>query len=198
MNKTIATHPHLVDAFGQAMAVYDLGTFEHSNRVATLARRIGTELRLESSAIEALGWAASLHDVGKLAISEQVLHKRGPLTPKEWAEVKRHPAVGSDLLRSISPKLDLIAGAVRSHHERWDGTGYPDGLAAGEIPLLGRIIALADVYDALTSYRSYRSQPFSLIEARDHVRRESGTHFDPALAPIFLAVVDSESLLDSA
>jgi HD-GYP domain-containing protein (c-di-GMP phosphodiesterase class II) len=130
-----------------------------------------------------------LHDVGKLAVSEKILQKTDKLTPAEWTEVKAHPVVGCELILAISPRLDPIAMAIRSHHERWDGSGYPDRLEGDDIPILGRIIALADVYDALTKDRPYRQSAFSVTDAQQMIEQSSGSHFDPMLVPLFLDTV---------
>jgi putative two-component system response regulator len=176
---------HLVPAFENAMVVYHRGTAEHSQRVGAIARAIGVELGLPDADLEVAHWAGLLHDLGKLAVPDQILSKRGPLTPEEWAEVHRHPSVGSDLLRTISPGLDPVAAAVRAHHERWDGRGYPDGLAGTTIPLAGRIVAVADVYDALTHPRSYRPNAYTAAAAVEHLTASAGSHFDPDVIKAF-------------
>jgi putative two-component system response regulator len=167
------------------MVVYHRGTAEHSQRVGAIARAIGMELGLPDADLEVVHWAGLLHDLGKLAVPEQILSKRGPLTPEEWAKVQRHPSVGSDLLRTISPGLDPVAAAVRAHHERWDGSGYPDGLAGTEIPLGGRIVAVADVYDALTHPRAYRPNAYTRAAAIEHLTTNAGRHFDPDVVEAF-------------
>ncbi len=126
-----------------------------------------------------------LHDPGKLAVPAEILTKQGPLNSDEWAEVHRHPSVGSDLLRTISPGLDPVAAAVRAHHERWDGRGYPDGLAGANIPLAGRIVAVADVYDALTHPRSYRPNAYTLTAAVEYLTTNAGSHFAPDVIEAF-------------
>jgi HD-GYP domain-containing protein (c-di-GMP phosphodiesterase class II) len=104
-----------------------------------------------------MNWVGILHDLGKLAVSAEVLRKTGPLTRSDWTEVKRHPVVGADLVLSISPSLAPLAAAIRAHHERWNGSGYPDGLDRVDIPLFGRIAAIGDVFDAVTHLRIYRT-----------------------------------------
>ncbi len=174
------------------MVVYHRGTAEHSQRVGAIARAIGVELKLSDAELEVVHWAGLLHDLGKLAVPEKILSKRGRLTPEEWAEVHRHPAVGSDLLRTISPGLEPVAAAVRAHHERWDGRGYPDGLAGTRIPLAGRIVAVADVYDALTHPRAYRPDAYTPAAAIEHLTTGAGTHFDPDVGKAFCRTHRSE------
>ncbi len=168
------------------MVVYHRGTAEHSQRVGTIANAIGVELGLPDRELEVVHWAGLLHDIGKLAIPEEILSKPGPLTPEEWVEVRRHPSVGSDLLRTISPGFEPVAAAVRAHHERWDGTGYPDGLAGTDIPLGGRIVAVADVYDALTHPRSYRRNAYTTAAAIEHIATNAEHLFDPDITQAFL------------
>ena len=170
------------------MVAYHAGTAEHSERVGAMARAVGVELALVGEELEVLHWAGLLHDIGKLAVPEEILNKPGRLTPQEWAVIKRHPAVGADLLRTISPGLEPVAAAVRAHHERWDGSGYPDGLAGRAIPLAGRIVAVADVYDALTHPRSYRPDAFASASAIDHLTAGAGRLYDRDVVDAFCRV----------
>lgn len=146
---------------------------------------MGVELALVGVELEILHWAGLLHDIGKLAVPEEILNKRGRLTPEEWSVIKRHPSVGADLLRAISPGLEPVAAAVRAHHERWDGSGYPDGLAGRGIPLAGRIVAVADVYDALTHPRSYRPDAFASAFAIEHLTAGAGRLYDRDVVDAF-------------
>lgn len=189
MTPILAKQPHLADALVGALGIYDRATFDHSGRVSELAIGLGDAVGLENRQVSALGWAGILHDIGKLAVPEHVLRKTTPLNDSEWTQIKTHSAIGSDMLLSISPKLAPVADAVRTHHERWDGTGYPDGLAGEDIPILGRIIALADVYDAVMSHRPYRKHDFSAANAQALILEGRGTHFDPSLVPIFLRLL---------
>ena len=180
--------PHLIPAMEEAIGRHHPGTAEHSIRVSRIARLIGARLGLAGDNLEALSWAGILHDIGKLAVCEATLIKPGPLTALEWVEVKRHPKIGSDLLELLSTGLDPIAAGIRAHHERWDGSGYPDGLVGADIPLFGRILAVADVYDSVRHHRSYRTQAFSRHEASALLEEGEGTHFDPAVLDTFLSL----------
>jgi len=174
-----STLPKLLPALGNAMVMYHRGTAQHSERVGAIARAIGVELGLSDADLEVLHWAGLLHDIGKLAVPDEILSKPGPLTPEEWVEVQRHPVVGFELLQAISPGLDPVARAIRAHHERWDGSGYPDGLAGLDIPLAGRVVAIGDVYDALTHPRSYRPSAYPTDSAIEHIITGAGVLYDP-------------------
>ena len=175
----------LLPALGNAMVVYHRGTAQHSERVGAIARSIGVELGLSDSDIEILHWAGLLHDIGKLAVPDEILSKPGPLTDDEWLVVQRHPVVGSELLHAISPGLDPVADAVRAHHERWDGSGYPDGLVGVDIPLAGRVVAIGDVFDALTHPRSYRPNAYPPDTAIEHLTTGACRLYDPVAVAAF-------------
>jgi putative nucleotidyltransferase with HDIG domain len=185
MHATLEKHPRLLPAFESALSVYDPGTARHCVRVEFVSSRIGEVLGLAPAAAEALAWAALLHDLGKMSVSRAILEKAGPLDEWDWEEIKRHPAIGAEFLLAISDRLAPIAEGIRSHHERWDGAGYPDGLAGEAIPLLGRIITVADVYDALRSPRPYRGWIRSEPEAAAFVEAGAGTAFDPHVVDVF-------------
>ena len=154
-------------------------TGDHQERVGVLAARIATELGLPEDEVELLGRAAILHDVGKVAISDSILLKRGSLDSHEMEAMKLHVAFGSEILGSShSALLRLAEEIARSHHERWDGRGYPVGLRGEEIPLPGRIVCVADAFEAMTGKRVYR-EPTSPEEALAEVRRCAGSQFDP-------------------
>ena len=150
---------------------------EHVTTVGNLAAAIGRELGLDSERLDELKRAAELHDIGKLAIPDQILEKPGPLTPREWDFMHQHPIIGERIL-TAAPALRSVAKLVRASHERWDGTGYPDGLAGSEIPLGARIIAVCDAFEAITSDRVYQ-RARTPAEAISELRRGSGTQFDP-------------------
>lgn len=178
----------LLAAFSRQICAHNAPLDRHSVRVANLAVGIGGELGLDSSALVSLQWAGQLHDLGKTTLATSLLMKTGPLDEVEWTQVERHPVVGYELVVEASPESYDMALAIRSHHERWDGLGYPHNLRGEEIPHLGRIVAIADVYDALTSDRPYRSKPYEHRTAVDLITAESESHFDPAVVDAFLAL----------
>jgi HD-GYP domain-containing protein (c-di-GMP phosphodiesterase class II) len=143
---------------------------------------------LPDSLLEEIETTGLLHDIGKIAIPEKILLKPGKLTDEEFEIIKKHPELGEHLINGIG-KLKLISNWLKSHHERYDGKGYPDGLVGEEIPISSRIIAIADTYDAMTSTRSYRPA-LSHEEAIGEIKRCSGTQFDPKLAEIFISISD--------
>lgn len=184
-----AGHEAVVPVLEAALSSHDEGTGHHSVRVARLADAVADRLLLSSDSRKALWWAASLHDVGKLAVSPDIIAKPGPLTAEEWEQIRRHPSIGAGILLAASPRLRTVAEGVRSHHERWDGGGYPDRLGGERIPLSGRIICVADVYDSVTSPRPYRPECLAPTEAAELIERESGRAFDPNIAAVFTALV---------
>lgn len=164
----------------------DHRTLEHIARMSHYAGLLATRFGLPSAQVDVLRQAAQMHDVGKIAIPESILLKPGKLNEEEWATMRQHTEFGASILRDTMSEL-LRAGELiaLSHHERWDGTGYPRGLAGEQIPLWGRICAIADVFDALTSERPYK-RAYTVEEAFDIMREGRGTHFDPKLLDMFL------------
>jgi diguanylate cyclase (GGDEF)-like protein len=175
-------------ALAQAVDTRDAYTGSHSERVAALAAKIAQQLGLAPEEVELTRLAASLHDLGKLAIPEEILRKPGELSSAEWIVLQRHPQIGHRMLVSLG--VDPIADWVLHHHERWDGSGYPAGLAGERIPLGARIIFVADAFDAMTSNRLYR-EPLGREAAYLEVERCQGTQFDPEVVQAFLAAVDA-------
>jgi len=169
-------------SLAKAVDARDAYTGSHSERVGELAARIARRLGLDDAQIELTRLAASLHDLGKLAIPEEILRKPGALNESEQLVLQRHPQIGYRMLESLG--VEPIAEWVLHHHERWDGDGYPDRLRADEIPLGARIIFVADAYDAMTSERVYR-KPLSSREALEELERCSGSQFDPAIVDAF-------------
>ncbi|HEU5322908.1 MAG TPA: HD-GYP domain-containing protein [Methylomirabilota bacterium] len=170
-----------------ALEAKDPYTRGHSERVAALARRVGAVLGLGPEEMGAVGHAGLLHDIGKIGVPETVLRKAGPLEPDEWALMRQHPVIGAQI---VAPFEFLAAGAVaiRHHHERYDGSGYPDGLAGKIIPLGARIVAVADVYDALTSDRPYRPALPRAV-ALGHLAMEAGRTLDEDVVAALLGVL---------
>jgi putative nucleotidyltransferase with HDIG domain len=164
-------------------------TAGHSERVTLLAIAIGRRMGLGHDEIDRLHRGGLLHDVGKIGISPVILDKPAALTPEERAIVQAHPTVGAGILEPIDAFADVI-GIVRHHHERFNGQGYPDGLQGEDIPLLARVTAVADVYDALISERPYRHR-WDVERARCYIAGMAGISFDPAVVRAFLAVIDS-------
>src|SRR5581483_2079527 len=171
-----------------ALEAKDPCTRGHSERVGASSRELACALGLGSEAAETIAQAGLLHDIGKIGVPEPVLRKDGPLTPEEWALMRRHPLIGAQI---IAPFDFLADGAlvVRHHHERWDGSGYPDGLAGEAIPLGARIVAVADVYDALTSERPYRSA-LPADRAVAYLRAEAGRTLDRTVVTAFVRLLE--------
>ncbi|MGH2934679.1 MAG: HD domain-containing phosphohydrolase [Gaiellaceae bacterium] len=168
-----------VTRLGRAVEYHDVDTGAHVERVAELAHDLAVDLGLDQELCERLRLATPLHDVGKIAIADAILRKPGSLGDAERREMQRHAVVGHLLLTgSGNDLLELAATIAWTHHERWDGSGYPRGLAEEDIPLAGRIVAVADVFDALTSDRPYRSA-MSEADALEYLRDESSSSFDP-------------------
>jgi putative two-component system response regulator len=165
-------------------------TSSHMDRIGEYSLMLGLKLGLPLAEAERIGQASGMHDIGKVAVSDRILLKPGPLTPEEREQMQRHAEVGYDVLAdSGSELLELAATIALTHHEWWNGNGYPRGLANGEIPLAGRIAAVADCFDALTHDRAYRPA-YSQEEALHIMRAESGTHFEPAIVDALLESFD--------
>ena len=173
-------------SLARAVDSRDAYTGSHSERVAVLAEKIAMQLGRPTEEVELTRLAASLHDLGKLAIPEEILRKPGALTDAERLVLERHPQIGYRMLESLG--VEPIADWVRHHHERWDGAGYPEGLVGARIPLGARIIFVADAFDAMTSNRLYRS-PLTYEEALREVESCSGSQFDPEVVHAFLMTV---------
>ena len=177
-------------SLARAVDARDVYTGSHSQRVAELAARTARRLGLPDEEVELTRLAASLHDLGKLAIPEEILRKPGPLTEPERMVLERHPQIGFRMLESLG--VDPVADWVLYHHERWDGSGYPDGLPGEQIPLGARIIFVADAYDAMTSERVYRRR-VAAEQAIAELQRCAGSQFDPEIVDAFAAEVAEEA-----
>ena len=174
----------LLHSLTSAVDAKDAYTCGHSERVALVSRHLAQQMGLADHDVEQIYMAGLLHDVGKIGVPEAVLQKTGKLTPEEFDQMKRHPQIGARILQDIKQMREIIPGVLH-HHERYDGKGYPSGLAGEKIPLMGRVICLADCFDAMTSNRTYR-KALPLEVALTEIRRCSGTQFDPRLAEYFL------------
>ena len=163
----------------------DDNTREHTERVAALAARLAQRLGLSELAVTHIRHAAPLHDLGKIAIPDSILLKPGRLAPDEFEVVKTHAEAGARVLADADSELLEVAESIaRSHHERWDGSGYPDGLSGADIPLVGRLVHVADVFDVLVHERPYKDA-FSVEDAAEEIRGGAGTQFDPEVVEAF-------------
>lgn len=175
-----------VNSLSITLEARDPYTAGHSLRVSRLAVRLGQQLELEPLRLKQLRVAARLHDIGKVGTPEWILHKSSGLTADEFNVIKQHPVIGERILSPII-RSRAVLSAIRNHHERYDGSGYPDGFSGNEIPELARIIAVADAYDAMVSSRAYRAA-LSREVAIDRIAGSQGSHFDPRVTEAFLAV----------
>jgi PAS domain S-box-containing protein len=181
-----ASRQETVERLTRAIEMHDAETGRHVSRMASTAAFLASRLGLDYERVLLLRTAAPMHDVGKVATPDEILRKQGPLTPEEFREMQRHTTVGHEILSgSDSVLLQMAAEVALTHHERWDGSGYPNGLAGNETPIEGRIVAVADAFDAMLSDRSYRPA-MTVAETTETIAAESGTHFDPAIVDILL------------
>jgi len=180
----------IVEALAASVDAKDRYTHGHSGRVAMYAREIARRAGYSETEQDRIFMMGLLHDVGKIGIQDAIINKNGRLTEEEYEEIKTHPEVGFNILKKITDMPDLVIGA-RWHHERYDGRGYPDGLAEDKIPEVARIIAVADTYDAMTSNRSYRNL-MPQEKVRSEIVRCRGTQFDPVFADIMLEMIDED------
>ncbi|HET6507151.1 MAG TPA: HD domain-containing phosphohydrolase [Baekduia sp.] len=180
------TQLEVVARLARAAEWRDEDTGEHVERIGRLSERLALAAGWSATAAETLRHAAVLHDVGKIGVPDRVLLKPGKLDPEEWAIMKTHAEIGASMLSgSPSPLVRLGEEIARTHHERWDGSGYPRGLAGEEIPIAGRIVAICDVFDALRSRRPYKAA-WTLEDALNEIAAQSGRHFDPELVALFV------------
>jgi HD-GYP domain-containing protein (c-di-GMP phosphodiesterase class II) len=192
MTETLRTNEFItVQTLAAAVDARDAYTRGHSDRVADYARQLAVKMRLSAEMVERIYVIGTLHDVGKIAIPDTILLKPGALSSEEWEIMQSHAVRSEELIRNV-PTLAPTLPGIRHHHERWDGKGYPDGIAGETIPLEARILALADTFDALTSDRPYR-KGWPLDRALAEIDRCSGAQFDPALVPYFLDIWPAEA-----
>jgi len=174
-----------LEGWAKALELRDYETHGHTQRVAEATVQLALEIGYRLEEVLNLRHGALLHDIGKMAISDTILLKPGPLNEAEWEIMRRHPVYAEQLLRQI----DYLRPAIPipyCHHEKWDGSGYPQGLKGEQIPLEARLFAVIDVYDALRSSRPYRPVPWSEERTLEHIRQQAGTHFDPEVVEVFL------------
>ncbi len=177
-----------------AIEARDPYTRGHTERVTKYAMEVARVLKMHETELETLRYAAEVHDIGKISIPDFILNKPGRLTPAERAMIELHPVKGAEIL----DPLDFLRPAipiVRHHHERFDGTGYPDGLGRDRIPLMSRILACADSFDAMTSERPYRRRKLSIDEALTEIKNNSGSQFDPHIAQLFIKTIQTQAPL---
>jgi len=178
-------------AFAKTLEIRDQYTGKHVESTVFYSTEIAQALNMSREEMDHIKQAAVLHDLGKVGVSDKILHKRSALTTKEYEEIKKHPQIAADIIRPIQFMHDIIP-LILYHHERWDGKGYPAGLKSEEIPIGARIISIADVYQALTSDRPYR-KAYPKKEAMKIIRDGAGTQFDPAIVKAFLEILKKEN-----
>lgn len=185
MDELRETRLQIVQRLGRAAEYKDNETGLHVIRMSHFAQLLALAAGCSPAWAEDLLNAAPMHDVGKIGIPDAVLRKPGPLDADEWATMRRHPEIGAEIIGEYpSGVLQLAREIALAHHEKWDGSGYPRGLAGEAIPLSARIVAIADVFDALTTRRPYK-EPWPVQEAMNHIAAQAGKHFDPALVALF-------------
>ena len=185
----LETQLEILRRLGRAAEFRDNETGLHVTRMSRYTHLLALASGMAPGAAEELLHAAAMHDLGKIGVPDQILFKPGKLDPEEWTLMRAHTTIGAELLSGhASPLLETARVVALTHHERWDGTGYPQGLAGEAIPLAGRIAAIADVFDALTSDRPYK-QAWPFEQAVAEIRRSAGSHFDPMLVERFLAIL---------
>lgn len=185
MDELRETRLQIVQRLGRAAEYKDNETGMHVIRMSHFSQLLALAAGCSPAWAEDLLNAAPMHDVGKIGIPDAVLRKPGPLDADEWATMRRHPEIGAEIIGEYpSGVLQLAREIALAHHEKWDGSGYPRGLAGEAIPLSARIVAIADVFDALTTRRPYK-EPWPVQEAMNHIAAQAGKHFDPALVALF-------------
>ncbi len=181
-----------LQALGVALEYRDFESKGHTESVVNLSHQLGSALALDEHKLEHLRYGAYLHDLGKLAVPDHILLKPGKLTFEEFEQMKEHSSKGFEMARRIAGLAPEVLGVIRHHHERWDGSGYPDKLSTDSIPLLARIFSICDVYDALLSKRVYK-QPWTKADALTEIRTQQGRQFDPTITTAFLDMILSHS-----
>ena len=186
----------VIAALANAVEAKDVTTELHCQRLAGLAHELGMKAGLDPAELKGLVFGALLHDIGKIGVSDAILTKPGPLTAEEWRAMRQHPLIGERICEPLATAAQF-APIVRHHHERWDGSGYPDGLRWDAIPMGARIVGLVDAYDAIIHDRPYRPAR-DITSALDEIRREAGGQFDPELVQLFIPLIEYEARDDRA
>lgn len=187
-----SAHSGIVSSIMATLYAKSQETEEHGLRLSNIAKTIGENMGLSTAELDDVVLTAQLHDIGKIGIDDSILNKPGPLNEAEWVEMKRHPQIGYEIVKT-APQLSHVAYYILSHHEWWDSTGYPNGLKGEETPLISRILAVADAYDAMTKDRIY-SKAISHEDAVAELIRCAGTQFDPDVVAVFVELVEIEKL----
>jgi putative nucleotidyltransferase with HDIG domain len=177
-----------IEGWSRALDLRDKETNGHTQRVTEMTVQLARSFGLSEAELVQVRWGALLHDIGKMGVSDRILHKPGPLTNEEWVEMKKHPTFAYEMLSPIR-YLRLALDIPYYHHEKWDGSGYPHGLKCIQIPLTARIFAVVDVWDALNSDRPYRTS-WKKDKVREYIRTLSGKHFDPQAVDIFMQILE--------
>lgn len=184
------SHMEMILNLAIAAEYKDPDTGSHILRISDYAAEVARALGLPNEEVEILRYASPMHDIGKLGIPDKILQKPGRLDPDEWEIMKQHPLIGARIFQnSKSPLLKAASQIALSHHEQYDGSGYPYGLKGEEIPLYGRIVTMVDIFDAIVSKRCYKSAA-SFREGMDYVKKLAGTHLDPKLVDVFVGIED--------
>ncbi|HRQ23195.1 MAG TPA: HD domain-containing protein, partial [Anaerolineales bacterium] len=189
-----STYDQTLASLISALDARDRETEGHSLRVSQLAVKLGETLGFSQEQLKVLERGSLLHDIGKIGVSDNILHKPGPLNEGEWKIMRQHPDIGAKIVEGI-PFLEDTIPLIRHHQERWDGSGYPDRLAGQEIPLLARLFAVVDAFDALTSNRPYRKKT-SEQEALEYIRENAEILFDPKITAAFEQLIQAENDLN--
>jgi putative nucleotidyltransferase with HDIG domain len=191
LERVLLTYRATLKALEATLDARDQSAPGHCRRVSKLAVQLGTQMGIKGNELISLEHGALLHDIGKLGIPDTILLKPGPLTKGEWATMRKHPEIGADIVGHI----DFLQGAlpiIRHHHERYDGKGYPGRLKGSEIPLLARIFAVVDAFDAMTHQRPYNTIG-EIKEVLDTLRRGKGRQFDPQIVDTFAAMIEEQA-----
>ena len=190
IRETVSAYDETIEGWAKALEMRDSETVGHSKRVIDLTLELAIKLGVKEKELIHIRRGVFIHDLGKMAVPDAILHKPGPLTDEEWQIMRKHPEYAKQYLSKVSylaPALDI----PYCHHEKWDGTGYPQGLKGEQIPLSARVFAVVDVWDALTSDRPYRKS-WSREKALQYIQEQSGKHFDPKIATVFVDFIQSQ------